>query len=159
MLRLIDPVTEARFWVKADVRDPDECWPWLAQANADGRGLMSYRGRKVRATHIALMMVGKPRPPGHGALHSCDNPNCVNPSHLRWGTDQENIADKLARGRQSRKGGPRGVSHPNAKLSPAVAEEIRSSPLGYKALARRLGVHRTTIRQVRRGRTWKGDER
>ena len=33
--------------------------------------------------------------------HSCDNPGCVNPDHLFVGSTQENINDKVKKGRQS----------------------------------------------------------
>jgi hypothetical protein len=39
---------------------------------------------------------------GELVMHICDNPNCCNPSHLRAGDTRANVADMVAKGRQSR---------------------------------------------------------
>lgn len=86
------------------------------------------------------------------ALHSCDNPPCANPRHLRWGTLQDNMDDKVARGRQSRL---RGEDSPTARLTWDAVRAIRSRPeesLG--ALALEFGVSRSTISLIRRNERW-----
>jgi hypothetical protein len=37
--------------------------------------------------------------PGMNILHACDNPGCVNPEHLREGTQADNITDCIEHGR------------------------------------------------------------
>jgi len=78
------------------------CWLWTGAVNGDGYGSIAFgkRGRTAPATHIALLLDGRPRPSlRHHALHRCDVPSCVNPSHLWWGTHAENMADMRAKGR------------------------------------------------------------
>lgn len=87
---------EARFWAKVERRGPDDCWTWLGAITTRGYGALSIH----KATHIALTLSGLPRPDkGAMALHSCDNPPCVNPNHLRWGTAFENAMDMVNRKR------------------------------------------------------------
>jgi hypothetical protein len=72
-----------------------DCHLWTG---AKGTGQYGRLGR-VPATHFALLLAGYPRPSGLFALHSCDNPPCVNPDHLRWGTPEMNTQDMLDRKR------------------------------------------------------------
>lgn len=83
------------FWSKVEKGEPDVCWPWTGSRTSAGYGLLCKR----RATHISLELAGSPRPDDAAALHSCDNPICVNPAHLRWGDDKENVADMVQRKR------------------------------------------------------------
>lgn len=91
-----DGTLVSRFWPKVDKRGPDECWPWTGKQNTQGYGRMG----RVIATHAALALVGSSRPSlAHGACHTCDNPWCVNPAHLWWGTQAENTEDCIRKGR------------------------------------------------------------
>lgn len=76
------------------------CVEWLGGSDRKGYGCIRIDGKQSPATHAALILAGKDRPsPKHYALHACDNPPCVNPDHLRWGTQAENIQDCWAKGR------------------------------------------------------------
>ena len=96
-----------RFWEKVDIRGPDECWPWLGCLNKQGYGLIRVPGHLngLPTSAIRVMMVmktGEPPDDDLLVLHACDNPICVNPAHLRWGTAQDNVDDMIRRGRHPR---------------------------------------------------------
>lgn len=93
----IDP---NEFWARVD-RGPDsECWPWRHGRHAAGYGVLYVDREQVLAHRMALVLtVGQPTEDQPHALHSCDNPPCCNPSHLRWGTHAENMGDARERGR------------------------------------------------------------
>lgn len=141
-------------WVEAVAAEEDgegcRDWPW--GQNSRGYGVLLWGGVPgARVTHIVLELSGRPRPPApeHHALHSCDNPLCAAPWHLRWGNNEENVADKMERERQVR-----GVTHYRAKLSDDDVRAIRSSAETNVALAARYGMHKTTIGKIRRGLRW-----
>lgn len=82
------------------VKWPDECvdWPFVVPT---GRPVALLMGDGVPASQLALNLSGSPRPgPEQQALHSCDRgEHCINPGHLRWGTELENRLDQDARSR------------------------------------------------------------
>lgn len=83
------------FFLRASPEPNTGCWLWTGATSRD----RAYY-RKNQAARFALAFAGRPAPsPSLFALHSCDNGMCVNPSHLRWGTQSENIMDAVRRGR------------------------------------------------------------
>ena len=84
-------------------------------------------------------------------LHSCDHPPCVNPNHLRVGTNAENVRDCMEKGRRADKRGENGGRH---VLTTEQVLEIRASAAGCTELARLYGVTKSTISAIRLRRLW-----
>lgn len=88
-----------RFWEKVDVGGPDECWEWQGNFYHTGYGYLNQGYKHRRAHRLAYEFAHGPIPHGLFVLHSCDNPACCNPAHLRVGTQKDNMSDCAARGR------------------------------------------------------------
>ena len=86
-------------------------------------------------------------------LHSCDNPACVNPGHLRADTHSQNMIEAYERLPPWLKS-PRGVNNGNAKLNDELVRTIRASSEPRKDLAARLGVSKGLVSMVRSHRIW-----
>lgn len=89
------------------------CWLWLLATNANGYGVVHFRGASRLAHRVSMLLFRGEVPDGMAVLHQCDTPSCVNPDHLRFGTMQDNQSD-MARKRRGSKGRlPYGVRKQN----------------------------------------------
>lgn len=81
--------------------EPDECWEWQSRSKAHGYGMIRFDRKYLGAHRVSLFLETGSWPPSDRpfVLHSCDNPLCCNPAHLRFGTHDENMADMATRGR------------------------------------------------------------
>lgn len=124
-----------RFWSK--VQKTDTCWLWMASVRRadEGYGAFWLNGKHVPAHRVAFELTNGAISASAVVAHKCDNPRCVNPSHL-FVTDQAgNMADKVAKRRQAR-----GERNGNARLSDADRERIREAVL--------FGANRVDIARV-----------
>jgi hypothetical protein len=158
----------ARFWARVDKASSQRgCWLWTGASTKGGYGQFSW-DRVPKLTHrTSWELAHGPIPEGMLVCHTCDVRNCLNPAHLFLGTQLQNIADKVAKGRQSRgpkhgqsRGNPaRGEQHPNARLTAETVRYIRerysTNLVSHADLALELGVSRATVAQVVRGVTWR----
>jgi hypothetical protein len=159
----LDPIEVARFVVKVDISGGlRACWPWRGARMLSGYGRRRSSARNQLAHRFALeIKLGRAIAPGMQALHSCDNPPCVNPGHLFEGTNQDNIDDRVAKGRTRRASFeriPRGEQVSTAKLTAGQVVEIRrriSDGSSKRSLGIEFGVSRTTIQQIFARRSWK----
>ena len=77
-----------------------DCWFWVTKSQINGYGYMSIKCIKTLSTHISIKIARNEDVPNKmQVLHSCDTPQCVNPGHLRVGTNKENVHDAVAKGR------------------------------------------------------------
>ena len=112
-------ITIAEFWERITPK-PNGCWEWQGAKTKQGYGTMWG----TTAHRIAYSLSTGPIPEGMVVMHTCDNPSCCNPEHLRVGSQQENLADMHRKGRA---GDCRnfGESHGMCKLSDAQVTDIK----------------------------------
>jgi hypothetical protein len=130
----------------------DDCLLWPFPTRRRGYGGAYYQGKCTMAHRVvAIFAHGEPPEGDWEAAHSCNNPLCVNPRHLRWATPKQNHADKIVAGTTAR-----GERNRTAKLTDEQARAIKyhrhSETL--TALGREYGVDKCTILDIRKGRTW-----
>lgn len=140
--------------------EPDGCWRWSRSITNRGYGQFGYwaivDGVKVSLMYQAhrafAELFGMDISKGL-VLHSCDHPYCVNPDHLRVGTLQDNMDDKVARGRVFR---PHGEIHPNARLTSSDVIDIRrrAKMESRSELAAEYGVTAKYLSRIVSGVKW-----
>jgi len=155
-IRPIYDNTEDNFWSKVDIKNKEDCWEWTSCRNRDGYGQFRFNGLMKRAHRVAWCLTFGKIPKNICVLHRCDNPGCVNPSHLFLGTHQDNMADMAKKQRCYR---PSGESHHKAKLTKNDVRKIRKiyadGQLFQKEISEMFDVDRTTISNIVTRRTWK----
>lgn len=91
-------------------------------------------------------------PTGRMVLHSCDQPSCINPGHLRCGDHFDNMDDREKRGRTK---GAVGEKQWASKLNEGDIRSILADPRQGVVLAPEYNVHPVTIYRIRRRKIWK----
>ena len=148
------------YWDKVGVKGEDECWNWTAYVNIDGYGVFNFGspGKKGLAHRVSAYITGlipsiKIISPNDQVLHKCDNPACQNPKHFFIGSNKDNIADKVEKGRQLK-----GEAHGSARLTGQEVLEIRrfyaQGGVTHRSLAKVYNVTYTQIGDIVRRKTW-----
>lgn len=129
------------------------CWPWTGALNENGYGVMHNELGSRRATHVALGLAGKEQPSKkHHALHQCDNPPCVNPAHLFWGTQKVNGEDMASKRRS-----PAGEKNGQSKLTKeqvAGIRRYRAAGVRYADICATYGVSKSTVSRIVNRASW-----
>ena len=139
------PDSIIRFWEKVEMIPFHECWEWTAARNERGYGIFGVGKNTDKAHRISYRLTKGHIPPGMFILHSCDNPGCVNPAHLRTGTPKENSQDAIIRKRASKPppmGGHNRIEVPTEIIS--LLGKIPDTELG-----RRMGCSKAVLRRIR----------
>lgn len=131
-----------------------ECIEWQGNRRPDGYGRKQVNGKREYVHRLAYAE-------HHGlemndirewmVLHSCDNPPCVNPDHLRLGTNADNIGDMVQRGRK------KGERNCRAKLNEVAVRVIRhlaAEGRTQRDLAEVYGVSEATVSLLVARKTW-----
>lgn len=151
--------TIKRFESKFIKSGDQECWTWSPDraSDKDGYGIFSVYGRTIRAHRYALSLkLGRILASHEWVLHSCDNPPCVNPAHLRIGDGAANALDRGERGREAHQVGE---LHGCATLTEADVHEIRRlcalpKPPRQWQIAEQFGISQPTVSNIKNRRSW-----
>lgn len=146
------------FSANCSMADTDDCIEWRGNKDAKGYGRINGHGGTVKAHRLAYCFHAHctlDAIQGDVIRHACDNPGCVNPRHLLTGSNLDNIADRVERGRSAR-----GEDNGWSKLTSEEVSEIKSfyrkgvRGRGSVSTAKRFGVCHSTVQRIVAGERW-----
>ncbi len=145
-----------RFWSKVDKGNLGGCWEWTAHFSGGyGRIRCKVDGqwKHQNANRVSWLIHYSEIPEGLFVCHKCDNQRCVNPLHLFLGTPDDNMQDKVRKGRHYQDG--------VACNSTLTVEDVRAilqmaqTGASHGEIALRFGKSRPTITYLLNGKTHK----
>lgn len=129
-----------RFWSHVDCLGENDCWEWQASRRPNGYGQMNVGGVPEKTHRISFLIAYGHLP--RLVMHLCDNPPCVNPRHLRAGTQRDNLRDAARKRR---------TAH---KLNPGQVHNIRwmsEQGFSHRQIGRFFKVAHSTVGRIIRG--------
>lgn len=134
---------------KGNLRGYQTCW---------------YNGRYI-GKHVKALILHSGQPPdGRHACHTCDNPRCIEPTHLFWGTRSDNMQDCVAKGRHANNlsnvyhgNWCAGEDKPNARFQEQDIIEMRrlyAAKVTQVEIARLFSCRQSDVSRIVRRKAW-----
>jgi predicted XRE-type DNA-binding protein len=146
---------EEQFWSTVEHHSPDDCWIWIGNRSGGRYGRLRNHGRRWSSHRASYEIHYGPIPDGMFVCHTCDNPACVNPKHLFLGTANDNMQDKINKGRQRHLSGE---SNPASRLTVEQVTQIRQRAKQgeiQRELAQEFGVTQSTVSEIVLYKIWR----
>ena len=144
-------------WILKNTDKDGDCLVWNGPKHKVGYGSIGYEGETRYSHRLTWFLNFGKIPKGLQVLHKCDNRLCVNVNHLFLGTNQDNVDDKVNKGRQLK-----GENISGSKLTKDDVDEIRrrykrGGIITQQNLADEFGVTRHLIGKVVSYKRWNWD--
>lgn len=144
-----------RFWRRFK-KNENGCWEWQGWVNSVGYGVydwsVNYKKYKMTAHRLSMLLAYGYIPEGKCVLHHCDNRLCMNPGHLFYGTQAENMQDCIKKGRRNN------THHPNIRWMTdglvRIIREKHADGMSGKELAEIFSLSQSTISEIVNRKTW-----
>lgn len=153
---------EERFWGFVNLNGiqvpyvDGRCWEWQAGLRGNGYGGFWVNDKSIPAHRYSYKLEFGEFSDDLFVLHKCDNRICVRPTHLFLGTHQDNMDDKISKGRDANQ---KGESNPRSIFSDTDIIKIRqlhsTGKYKQKDIATIFNRPLSTINQIITGKRWK----
>jgi hypothetical protein len=136
--------------------DDNGCWIWQRLRNSSGYGFKRIENKSYLAHRLSAYVFNNfDLQSSLFICHTCDNPSCINPSHLFVGSQSENMLDMHRKGRHpTLYGSKQKLAKLNEEKVQFIRKRLREGEK-QSVLAAEYGVDRSTISSVWIGRQWK----
>lgn len=139
------------------------CWNYNKGINkATGRPYLRYKGKMQIVSRAILLFISKIENTSLYALHTCDNGCCINPDHLFWGTQTDNMQDMAKKGRSFSQKHPehiQGIKNPSVKLTEEQVKEIyklaHEGKLTQEEIAKKFDIIHQQVSNIKLKKQWK----
>lgn len=149
---------------KVNIPDDRGCWEYLGGKDKNGYGQFWINDlrRSIPAHRAMYIAMNGQIPPNLVVCHKCDNPSCCNPDHLFLGTDNDNVQDRVKKGRSASGDQHGSRTHPEkirrgeannkCKFPDTIIVEIRelytSGNFSYSQLSKKFGISKSQISNI-----------
>lgn len=141
----------------ADYDIEGNCWIWKWGTTPDGTPQAQINGEKwlvtrwLKRNELQPGLIVRHKPGIHDKPGIKHNPSCIRPSHLIVGTSKENMEDRIIDGTDTYTQGPK--TYLTTKQVIEIYLRLLKGEKQSK-LAREYGVHKSTIFDIKKGRSW-----
>ncbi len=156
---LVATATLAERLLAGAERKPTGCFEWSGSRDIHGYGWIHFDGRTVKTHRASYAAFVAPVEAGQTICHRCDNPPCMEPTHLFVGTHLDNMRDMKAKGRRRPDVGyVKGEAHHSSKLTEGDVRRMRALRVEgatYTVLVAEFGVSKQTVGDICNHKIWK----
>lgn len=130
-----------------------ECILCSRSKTKGGYSSIYYNGKTELVHRIVLTLAkGAPTEAKKYACHTCDNPKCINPNHLYWGSQKINVQDCISKGRFDHKG----VKNSKCILTEKQILEIKYDYTAFtlQNIAGKYNISVPHVSMIKNGKRW-----